>query len=796
MNLHLRSLLLIVAALLTPSIGRSEEPLDALLARAGQNRAELEAALDTVAARHRGHLEFLLRGMPQSDLRTLSAEFLLEHVTLAVEAWEEAPWKAGVPVEVFREAILPYASVDERRDRWRPSMRRRCLPLVEGIRDAGLATATLNRELYPLVGVKYSTKRPKANQSSDESIEAGLASCTGLSILLIDACRSLGIPARFVGTPLWSDGSGNHSWVEVWHEGGWHFTGAAEPTGDELDRGWFLDRASRAIRGDPRHAIFATTWRRTPLHFPQVWSPEDTSIHAVDVTDRYTERAGDREPIPEGMATVRFRLRDRSGARIARAVQVSDGGGAILFTGTTRDEGFDANDHLTTHLPPGAAVVWETTDGVPIFRGEFIVREGEQLVEGSLAGELPAPTLSGVLGELELFLRSGATLEEIPRQEWASRPLSREVAEQAGAMLAEAFAERTRAERKAEIDAKEITLGDHTLKWLMRSYGDRPAGGWSLWISMHGGGGAPPELNDSQWRNQIGLYHATMEELGGCLVIAPRAPTNTWNLWHQKHIDPLFDRLITSAVHVLGVDPDRIYLGGYSAGGDGVYQLAPRMADRFAGAAMSAGHPNETRPDGLRNIPFALHMGADDGAYKRNEVAAAWKEQLASLRDADPEGYAHQVELHEGKGHWMDREDAVAIPWLSTFGRDLRPRRIVWLQDDVTHDRFYWLFIPSHDGSRPRQGQRVVIERSERGFELKEARDVPLLHIRIDDTMLDLDREFAVWKGEELLWGGRAMRTIATLATTLLERGDPRGMWSASIQVPIPEELRDRPDGD
>ena len=47
------------------------------------------------------------------------------------------------------------------------------------------------------------------------------------------------------------------------------------------------------------------------------------------------------------------------------------------------------------------------------------------------------------------------------------------------------------------------------------------------------------------------------------------------------------------------VDPNKVYLMGYSAGGDGVYQLAPRMADRFAAAAMMAGHPNETSPLGL-----------------------------------------------------------------------------------------------------------------------------------------------------------------------------------------------------
>ena len=80
--------------------------------------------------------------------------------------------------------------------------------------------------------------------------------------------------------------------------------------------------------------------------------------------------------------------------------------------------------------------------------------------------------------------------------------------------------------------------------------------------------------------------------------LVPRAPTNTWNLWHQSHIDHFFDRLIQGAVHLMGANPNRVYFMGYSAGGDGVYQLAPRMADRLAAASMMAGHPNDASPLG------------------------------------------------------------------------------------------------------------------------------------------------------------------------------------------------------
>lgn len=61
---------------------------------------------------------------------------------------------------------------------------------------------------------------------------SGAASCTGMSTLLVDALRSQGIPARAAGTPRWNTPEGgNHVWVEVWDDGVWSFTGAAEYNG-------------------------------------------------------------------------------------------------------------------------------------------------------------------------------------------------------------------------------------------------------------------------------------------------------------------------------------------------------------------------------------------------------------------------------------------------------------------------------------------------------------------------------------------------------------------------------------
>lgn len=324
--------------------------LDAALAdaleRAGENRAELEKALAASVGEELAAMRFLIAFMPPKDLKSLDAEFLREHVEYAFRAREATAWAKAIPLERFLEDVVPYACINERRDRWRKDFFERFHPMIKDCETASQAAATLNREVFRLLDVRYSTQRPKADQSPYESIDAKLASCTGLSVLLIDACRAVGVPARLVGTPLWSDLSGNHSWVEVW-DGGWHFTGAAEPSGDVLNQAWFIDRASKAIPGHPRHGIFATAWRQRRLTFPMVWARGADDVQAVDVSHRYVERA---EPLAEGEARVRFVARNDSGNRIETTVKVLNESGEVVFEGTTRDERFDANDHVTARL--------------------------------------------------------------------------------------------------------------------------------------------------------------------------------------------------------------------------------------------------------------------------------------------------------------------------------------------------------------------------------------------------------------------------------------------------------------
>lgn len=74
----------------------------------------------------------------------------------------------------------------------------------------------------------------------------GYGRCGEESAFAVNAMRAYGIPSRQVYVPRWAHCEDNHAWIEVWVDGGWHFTGACEPL-EILDRGWFTDASSRAM---------------------------------------------------------------------------------------------------------------------------------------------------------------------------------------------------------------------------------------------------------------------------------------------------------------------------------------------------------------------------------------------------------------------------------------------------------------------------------------------------------------------------------------------------------------------
>lgn len=217
--------------------------------------------------------EFLWQYMPQIDKQTLTAEYLLTNIDYALKARRSFPWAAQIPFDIFLNDVLPYATVTERRDNWRPDFYKRFGKMILNCKTANEAVLTIMTKIQNELGVTYSPKRRRPDQGPMESMELKIASCSGLSILAVDACRAVGIPARIAGIPCWSHVQGNHNWIEVWINGQWHMT---EYNFNAFDDGWVIDSCGLADTSHPFHKIYATTWKpheaQPDLLFPMVWA--------------------------------------------------------------------------------------------------------------------------------------------------------------------------------------------------------------------------------------------------------------------------------------------------------------------------------------------------------------------------------------------------------------------------------------------------------------------------------------------------------------------------------------------
>lgn len=330
--------------------------IDRTIATAGDNAKELKKALKEVPRNEREGMAFLISYMPERDAKSLSADFLLENVQYAYKARAEFPWAKDVPDSVFLNDVVAYANLNENRESWRKDFYERFKKYVAPCKTMREAIDSVNKNVRDELLVDYNTKREKPDQAPYESMRQHMASCSGLSILLTDAFRAVGIPSRVAGTPAWHDDRGNHNWNEVWIDGQWRFT-EYYPS-DDLDQSWFLTDAGKAVKEDVRKAIYAASFKPTGCYFPLVWDENIRYVHAENVTDRYTSLyRAQLAAMPADGSHVALRVMvfkdkdhaEASGDRVATNLDVFKGE-KQLYGGRSTGATQDMNDVLTFNV--------------------------------------------------------------------------------------------------------------------------------------------------------------------------------------------------------------------------------------------------------------------------------------------------------------------------------------------------------------------------------------------------------------------------------------------------------------
>jgi len=254
-------------------------------------------------------------------------------VPLALQTKTNYPWTDDLTRDMFFEYVLNYANANEARTNWRPffthalnqtmnlllqqqrQQQNRTVEMKKVVKLVNLRLWTLLGKSCSKVGVNgcvevdydESFKIPiwfKSGQTplvyDPMSVVAfGYASCTGISIVLVNALRAVGVPARLVGTPAWngSPENGNHNWIEVYLESQWHFMEGSPAAGDSdnLDKNpcdhWFCNRKSFGPGTHTR--VYASRLDQSVSDFyPMAWDPDNHDVPGEDRTDDYRSVCG------------------------------------------------------------------------------------------------------------------------------------------------------------------------------------------------------------------------------------------------------------------------------------------------------------------------------------------------------------------------------------------------------------------------------------------------------------------------------------------------------------------------
>ncbi len=213
----------------------SEKRLQEVLRLSGQNKGVLEQFLSFYKGPSKKEAAcFLVAGLPLFDALTVTKEGLSEHLDYAFLARKRMPWGKKVPWQIFLRYVLPHRVSQEPCERWRKRFFEKLAPLVK-IFSMKQATLFITKWCY-----QKAIYRPSApwDLGPLDIVKLGWGRCEEKAILLIDALRSVCIPARLAFVPAWQHTNGNHAWVEVWIGGKWHIIDAANPQ-LSLDNPWF-----------------------------------------------------------------------------------------------------------------------------------------------------------------------------------------------------------------------------------------------------------------------------------------------------------------------------------------------------------------------------------------------------------------------------------------------------------------------------------------------------------------------------------------------------------------------------
>lgn len=215
------------------------------------------------------------------------------------------------------------------------------------------------------------------------------------------------------------------------------------------------------------------------------------------------------------------------------------------------------------------------------------------------------------------------------------------------------------------------------------------------------------------------------------ILVSPDAGYGNW--WDPDQLR-MFNDLLKRLVRDYALDPDRVYLQGFSNGGIGTYRFASLHPDRFAAVSSLEGFskpPGEKREVetemmlNLVNTPVLIIHG------ERDRVISIEPDRILAeflRRNSIP----FQFLAVEGAGHTLSFETHKddLLSFFRKYRRDPAPTKLNLVMDESAEGRAYWVRIDRKKDPSLRASVRAEIKK---GRIVVETRNVAVLSFLLND---------------------------------------------------------------
>lgn len=296
--------------------------------------------------------------------------------------------------------------------------------------------------------------------------------------------------------------------------------------------------------------------------------------------------------------------------------------------------------------------------------------------------------------------------------------------------------------------------------------GYTPARSWPLIISLHGAGGNGDGEYSWMWTSEGKRW-------GGFIACPSGQPPGAQ--WFPEQ-EGFVLGLLRDVVENFNIDRNRVYVHGFSNGGNGAWHYGQSFPWLFGAACpRGGGNPDPGRLENLLHVGVYVVHGENDPVI-RSDGDRSCAKKLEEL------GYdAVYVEIPGGGHEPFHQETPKVVEYFRKHERDPWPKTITYQNRDGKPARVYWVDVTKPTGAfrveaKVEEGNRIALA-------IRGAGEVV---VHLSDALVNLDDPVTVTLNGTEAHGGPVTRSFEALVLDLRSHRDPPAAGCAALTLAVP----------